>query len=48
MKPSYEGSTLYSGRDGFISSIPDPETMNAAERSDFIKLLKLRMDITDH
>lgn len=48
MKPSYEGSTLHQSRDGIIATIPDPETMNAAERKAFLQLFKLRQGITDH
>lgn len=48
IKPTYDGSTLHRDRDGFISSIPDPETMNQQEREAFIRLLKNRMGITDH
>lgn len=48
MKPSYEGSTLHQSRDGFVMSVPDPETMNAVERESFVRLLKDRMGITDH
>lgn len=48
MKPSYDGATIYQGRDGLVHSIPDPEELTLSEREDFIRLLKIRMGITDH
>lgn len=47
-RPSYEGATLHEDRDGGFATIPDPETISAEERKDFLSLLKLRMGITDH
>lgn len=47
-RPSYEGSTLYQTRDGDFTTIPDPESLSAEERRDFLDLVKVRMGITDH
>ena len=48
-KPSYEGATLYEDRDGQFTTIPDPETLTAEERHDFlVYVLKVRLGINNH
>ena len=47
-RPSHDGKTLHSTRDGDFQQVLDPEPLTPDERAGAIDLLKWRMGITDH
>jgi hypothetical protein len=48
VKPTYNGATLYVGRDGMHTTIPDPEGLSPEEREGMIAFLKMREGLSSH